>query len=151
MWGRVPLRQPRHGRASLAPLHPALAGDPPNGLAGAVVDQCIRIVLGQAARPCLKSFIGELHAFRVRVVEGSAKLLAAPAIQLVPDGLGDELAAVLLTTVDVSDEVVGQGDGHTFEGSHRRDAPTPPKRRRACWRRQRSCGARTCTPPSLWI
>ena len=30
-------------------------------------------------------------------------------------------------------------------------APTPPTRRRACSRKPRSCGARTCTPPSWWI
>src|ERR1039457_7530235 len=95
MWGRVPLQQPRRGRASLALLHPAFAGDPPNGLAGAAIDQCLRVVLGQAAGPCLKSFIGELHAFRVGVVERSAKLLAAAAVKLSPDGIGDELAAVL--------------------------------------------------------
>src|ERR1035438_1361855 len=107
MWGRVPPRLPRAGRASLAPLHPAPAGDPPNGLTGAIVYQCLRIVLGQAARPCLQSFIGELYAFRVRVVQGSTQLLAAAAVEFVPDGIGDELAAVFFAPVNVSDEVVG--------------------------------------------
>src|ERR1035437_9733633 len=101
MWGRVPPRPLRRGRASLAPLHPALAGDPPNGLAGAAVDQCLRIVLGQAASPCLQSLIGEFSALRVGVLERAAKILATAAIQLMADGIRDELAAVLPPPVNV--------------------------------------------------
>ena len=36
----------RRGRPSLAPLHPALAGDPPNRLASAAVDERLGIFLG---------------------------------------------------------------------------------------------------------
>jgi hypothetical protein len=34
------------------------------------------------------------------------------------NGLRDELAAVLLPPVNVSDEIIGQGDGHTINASH---------------------------------
>jgi hypothetical protein len=39
-------------------------------------------------------------------------------IEFVADGLRDELAAVLLSPVNVSDEVVGQGDRDTFDAGH---------------------------------
>ena len=58
---------PRRGRASLASLHPALAGNPPNRLASAAVDQGLGIFLGQAARPFLESLLGEFGAFGMGV------------------------------------------------------------------------------------
>ena len=48
------------------------------------------------------------------------------------------------------------GDGllqrlNRYRGLTLPNAPTPPTRRRACSRKLRSCGARTCTPHSSWI
>src|SRR5260370_5000451 len=104
MSGRVPRRQLRRGRASLAPLDPALTADPPNGLAGTAVDECLRIFLGQAARPCLKSLIGEIRAFRVGVLQRPTKVLATAAVEFVAGGIRGELAAVLLPPVHIVNE-----------------------------------------------
>src|ERR1035441_4833948 len=79
--GRVPPELRRLGRVSLAPLHPALAGHPTNRIAGPAVDQCLAIFLGQAARPDLKSLIGELSALGVGVLQRSTKLLTAAMIE----------------------------------------------------------------------
>jgi hypothetical protein len=61
------------------PLHPALAGSPPNRLAGAAVDECLGIFLGQAARPFLKSLLGEFSAFGVGIPQRSTKLRTTDA------------------------------------------------------------------------
>jgi hypothetical protein len=108
----------RRDRASLALLHPALAGDPANRLATAGVDKCLGIFLGQAARPFLKSLPGELSTFEVGILKRSTELCTTATIEFVPDGLRDELAAVFLSPVNVSDKVVGQGDRHTFDAGH---------------------------------
>jgi hypothetical protein len=42
------------------------------------------------------------------------KLRAAATIQFAANGLRDELAAVLLPPVNVSDQIIGQGDSHTI-------------------------------------
>ncbi len=61
------------GPTSLAALHPALAGDPPNRLASAAAEECPGIFLGQAARPFLQSQFGELSAFGVGILKRSTK------------------------------------------------------------------------------
>jgi hypothetical protein len=117
-WGRVLRRQLLRGRASPTVLHPTLAGDPPNWLAGTTVDEYPGIFVGQPARPFLKSLVGKFSAFGVGILEGSTKLRAAATIKLVANGLCNELASVLLPSVNVPDEIIGQGNGHTFDACH---------------------------------
>ena len=66
---RAALRSPRRGRVSLAPLHPTLAGGPPNWFAGTPVDQCLGIFLRQAARPFFDALLGEFGAFGVGILQ----------------------------------------------------------------------------------
>ena len=56
---------------------------------------------------CFAGSFGERSAFGVGILQGSTKLRTTATIQFVADGLGDELAAVILSPVNVSDEVVG--------------------------------------------
>jgi hypothetical protein len=51
-------------------------------------------------------------------VQRPPKLRAAPAVEFTADGLGDELTAVLLSPVDVSEEVFGQSHSHTFHARY---------------------------------
>src|SRR5260370_29637737 len=102
MWGRVLPRQLRRGRTSLAALHPALTGDPANRLAGAAVDECLGIILGQAKHPFFKAMLSELRAFGVGILQRPTELRPTATIEFVANGLRDELAEVLLLPVNVS-------------------------------------------------
>jgi hypothetical protein len=62
--------------------------------------------------------LGEFGAFGVGIPQRPMKLRAAATIKFVADRLRDELAAVLLPPVNVSDEIIGQGDSHTINASH---------------------------------
>jgi hypothetical protein len=103
---------------SLVPFHPALAGHPSNRFAGPAVDERLAILLGQAVCPSVKSLIGELSAFGAGVPQRSTKLLTTAMIEFAPDSIRNELAAVLLSPVDVSDEFQRQGYSHTFDAGH---------------------------------
>jgi hypothetical protein len=98
------------------PLHPTFPCHPANGLTSAVIDNCLRIFLGQAARPFLKSLPGKVIGFGVGVLERSAKFRTPATIKFVADSLDDELAPVLLPPVNVSEEIIGKGHGHTLDG-----------------------------------
>ncbi|SPE37292.1 exported hypothetical protein [Candidatus Sulfopaludibacter sp. SbA3] len=114
----MPLRQARPGRVSLGAVHPAFAGDPPDRFASAVVDECRSIFLGKLPSPLLKTLLREFGALRVGILQRSTKLRTAATIQFAADSLHDELAAVLFPTIDVSNELIGQGDSHTFDARH---------------------------------
>jgi hypothetical protein len=54
----------------------------------------------------------------MRVPQGAHQRLATPTGYFVPDGLGDEAAAVALHPVDVLDQFDRQGDGDALGSGH---------------------------------
>jgi hypothetical protein len=105
-------------RASLARLHPALARAPAHGRPGFEIDEVGGILVGQAARPFSEPCLGKLLALGTRAAKRALEILAAAPLQLMADCLQDELAPVLLETVDVTDDLGRQGDGDAFVGGH---------------------------------
>lgn len=50
--------------------------------------------------PLIEAELGEFGALGVGIFEGLAKIIAAAAVELVTDCVGDELAAILFAAVD---------------------------------------------------
>jgi hypothetical protein len=62
--------------------------------------------------------LGNLGAFRMRIPQGTPKLVAPAAIEFAADSLRDEPAAILLPAVDLLQNIVRQSHSHAFDGSH---------------------------------
>src|SRR5579885_2310432 len=117
-WGRAPGARPCRARASPPNLGPPLAGHPADFLARLGGDQPGGILLRQGGGPVLEPGLGQFGGFGVWAAEGALKQGTPTPLELAPSSLLEELAPVLLESVDLPDQVSGQGHGHAFTGRH---------------------------------
>jgi len=89
-----------------------------NGRASVQIDEGCAVLVRQASRPLLKTKFGQFRALRMGIHQGDAEVFPATAIQLVADGVRNELAPVLLPTVDILNKIVGKSNCHSFDTGH---------------------------------
>src|SRR5581483_2884254 len=117
-WGRAPEARLYRARSSLPNLGPPVAGRPADFLARLEVDQSGGILLRQGGGPVLEPGLGQVGGFGVWAAEGALKQGTPTPLELAPSSLLEELAPVLLESVDLPDQVSGQGHGHALTGRH---------------------------------